>query len=226
MKGVQFVPGGATQNSMRVAQWLLQVPRAVAYMGCVGSDKYVQDHGGDRQERGRQRAPCQRLHVPACTLGCHDCRQCDPPGVCTTFCTYPPVLLMWPGAAEQLPPLCDSASPLHQSGVTLHADAPTMACLGAARCLDRCSSAAGAAVCADAVPGGQGHADRHLRDGRAEGRALPGGQPGCCQQLQGGAHASDAPLPHASQQAHSMGGQSADMAGACSRAPSQLHSAI
>ena len=41
MKGVQFVPGGATQNSMRVAQWLLQVPGAVSYFGCVGKDKYA-----------------------------------------------------------------------------------------------------------------------------------------------------------------------------------------
>ena len=40
MSGVQFVPGGATQNSMRVAQWLLQVPGAVSYFGCVGKDKY------------------------------------------------------------------------------------------------------------------------------------------------------------------------------------------
>ena len=35
---VQFIAGGATQNSIRVAQWLLQTPGATAYMGCVGSD--------------------------------------------------------------------------------------------------------------------------------------------------------------------------------------------
>eukprot|EP00929_Paragymnodinium_shiwhaense_P045687 TRINITY_DN2330_c0_g3_i2.p2 TRINITY_DN2330_c0_g3~~TRINITY_DN2330_c0_g3_i2.p2 ORF type:complete len:371 (-),score=84.20 TRINITY_DN2330_c0_g3_i2:148-1173(-) len=37
---VQFVPGGATQNSIRVAQWLLQEPGQTAYMGCVGDDVY------------------------------------------------------------------------------------------------------------------------------------------------------------------------------------------
>ena len=37
----QYVPGGATQNSIRVAQWLLQVPAATSYFGCVGSDKFA-----------------------------------------------------------------------------------------------------------------------------------------------------------------------------------------
>merc|ERR1711988_1816294 len=32
--------GGATQNSIRVAQWMLQEPGATAYMGCVGDDDY------------------------------------------------------------------------------------------------------------------------------------------------------------------------------------------
>lgn len=35
---VQYIAGGATQNSIRVAQWMLQSPGATAYMGCVGSD--------------------------------------------------------------------------------------------------------------------------------------------------------------------------------------------
>jgi len=37
--GVQYIAGGATQNSIRVAQWMLQTPGATAYMGCVGNDK-------------------------------------------------------------------------------------------------------------------------------------------------------------------------------------------
>lgn len=40
MDGVQFVPGGATQNSARVAQALLGAPKSVAYVGCVGKDDY------------------------------------------------------------------------------------------------------------------------------------------------------------------------------------------
>jgi len=38
---VKYVAGGATQNSIRVAQWMLQQPGASAYMGCVGEDDYA-----------------------------------------------------------------------------------------------------------------------------------------------------------------------------------------
>jgi len=38
---VQYIAGGATQNSMRVAQWMLKEKKGkVAFMGCVGDDKY------------------------------------------------------------------------------------------------------------------------------------------------------------------------------------------
>jgi len=40
MSGVEFVPGGATQNSMRVAQWIVRQPSAVSFMGSVGKDEY------------------------------------------------------------------------------------------------------------------------------------------------------------------------------------------
>merc|ERR1711865_1305222 len=36
--GVQYIAGGATQNSIRVAQWMLQTKGATAYMGCIGKD--------------------------------------------------------------------------------------------------------------------------------------------------------------------------------------------
>jgi len=39
---VQYIAGGATQNSIRVAQWMLQTPGATAYMGCVGKDDNAQ----------------------------------------------------------------------------------------------------------------------------------------------------------------------------------------
>lgn len=39
MPNVQYIAGGATQNSIRVAQWLLQEPGATAYMGCIGADE-------------------------------------------------------------------------------------------------------------------------------------------------------------------------------------------
>jgi len=39
-KDVKYVAGGATQNSIRVAQWMLQQPGMTAYMGCVGDDAF------------------------------------------------------------------------------------------------------------------------------------------------------------------------------------------
>jgi adenosine kinase len=38
MPNVQYIAGGATQNSIRVAQWMLQEAGATAYMGCIGKD--------------------------------------------------------------------------------------------------------------------------------------------------------------------------------------------
>jgi adenosine kinase len=40
---VQYIPGGATLNSIRYAQWLLnnRQPRACTYVGCVGEDEYA-----------------------------------------------------------------------------------------------------------------------------------------------------------------------------------------
>ncbi|XP_012260996.1 adenosine kinase 2 isoform X2 [Athalia rosae] len=36
-----FIAGGSTQNSMRVAQWFLEKPKVASLMGCVGNDKYA-----------------------------------------------------------------------------------------------------------------------------------------------------------------------------------------
>lgn len=37
---VQYIAGGATQNSIRVAQWMLGTAGCTAYMGCIGNDDY------------------------------------------------------------------------------------------------------------------------------------------------------------------------------------------
>lgn len=37
---VEFIPGGATLNTIRVAQWMLQSKESTAYIGCIGKDKY------------------------------------------------------------------------------------------------------------------------------------------------------------------------------------------
>ncbi|KAK3008300.1 hypothetical protein RJ639_013120 [Escallonia herrerae] len=37
---VEYIAGGATQNSIRVAQWMLQIPGATSYIGCIGKDTF------------------------------------------------------------------------------------------------------------------------------------------------------------------------------------------
>jgi len=37
---VEYIAGGATQNSIRVAQWMLQEPGKTAYFGCIGADEF------------------------------------------------------------------------------------------------------------------------------------------------------------------------------------------
>lgn len=37
---VEYIAGGATQNSIRVAQWMLQEPEATGYIGCIGKDAF------------------------------------------------------------------------------------------------------------------------------------------------------------------------------------------
>jgi len=50
--GVQYIAGGATQNSIRVAQWMSQEAGKTAYMGCVGNDEYAKKNArSDGQRR-------------------------------------------------------------------------------------------------------------------------------------------------------------------------------
>ncbi|KRY09034.1 Adenosine kinase 2 [Trichinella patagoniensis] len=37
---VQFIAGGSTQNSLRVAQWMIGKPHSVTYFGCIGGDHF------------------------------------------------------------------------------------------------------------------------------------------------------------------------------------------
>jgi len=37
---VEYIAGGATQNTVRVAQWMMQTEGATAYTGCVGNDEF------------------------------------------------------------------------------------------------------------------------------------------------------------------------------------------
>ncbi|KAG2444193.1 hypothetical protein HYH02_009131 [Chlamydomonas schloesseri] len=40
MSNVEYIPGGAGQNTTRICQWMLQVPHATSYMGCIGDDEF------------------------------------------------------------------------------------------------------------------------------------------------------------------------------------------
>ncbi|KAK8950413.1 Adenosine kinase 2 [Platanthera guangdongensis] len=40
---VEYIAGGATQNTIRVAQWMLQIPGVTSYMGCIGKDKFGEE---------------------------------------------------------------------------------------------------------------------------------------------------------------------------------------
>jgi adenosine kinase len=42
---VQYIAGGAGQNSIRIAQWMLQEPNRTAYFGAVGVDKFGETLG-------------------------------------------------------------------------------------------------------------------------------------------------------------------------------------
>ncbi|KAJ8960685.1 hypothetical protein NQ317_000478 [Molorchus minor] len=37
---VEYIAGGSVQNTLRVAQWLLEKPKVTVYFGCVGEDDY------------------------------------------------------------------------------------------------------------------------------------------------------------------------------------------
>ncbi|KAM5555988.1 hypothetical protein ABKV19_023741 [Rosa sericea] len=49
---VEYIAGGATQNSIKVAQWMLQVPGATSYVGCIGKDKFGEEMKKDCTKAG------------------------------------------------------------------------------------------------------------------------------------------------------------------------------
>eukprot|EP01098_Paradermamoeba_levis_P002846 TRINITY_DN1353_c0_g1_i1.p1 TRINITY_DN1353_c0_g1~~TRINITY_DN1353_c0_g1_i1.p1 ORF type:complete len:339 (-),score=126.92 TRINITY_DN1353_c0_g1_i1:79-1095(-) len=53
---VEYIAGGAAQNTIRAAQWMLQVPGATTYTGCIGKDKF-----GDELKKA---AEADGVHVP------------------------------------------------------------------------------------------------------------------------------------------------------------------
>merc|ERR1711939_323030 len=71
LPNVQFIPGGATQNTIRVAAWMLQTPKSTAYMGCVGQDDFAD----------KMRASCEKDGVQASYM----VDEATPTGTCATL---------------------------------------------------------------------------------------------------------------------------------------------
>ncbi|KAG6665629.1 hypothetical protein I3843_02G150500 [Carya illinoinensis] len=49
---VEYIAGGATQNSIRVAQWMLQIPGATSYIGSIGKDKFGEHMKSNSKQAG------------------------------------------------------------------------------------------------------------------------------------------------------------------------------
>ncbi|CAI9096990.1 OLC1v1033269C1 [Oldenlandia corymbosa var. corymbosa] len=49
---VEYIAGGATQNSIRVAQWMLQSPGATSFMGSIGKDKFGEEMKKNSRQSG------------------------------------------------------------------------------------------------------------------------------------------------------------------------------
>ena len=47
---IEYIAGGATQNSMRVFQWIVEMPKVSSYFGCVGKDNYADILGNIARE--------------------------------------------------------------------------------------------------------------------------------------------------------------------------------
>lgn len=45
-----YIAGGSTQNTMRVLQWVVQIPEVATFMGCIGRDKF----GGILEQKARE----------------------------------------------------------------------------------------------------------------------------------------------------------------------------
>merc|ERR1719261_2033121 len=70
MANLKYIAGGATQNSIRVAQWMLQAPGATAYMGCVGNDDFATKMREQCEKDGVKTAYLVDATTPTGVCGC------------------------------------------------------------------------------------------------------------------------------------------------------------
>jgi adenosine kinase len=68
---VEYIAGGAGQNTMRVCQWMLQHPLATSYVGCVGKDEF-----GDRLENAARGDGVNVLYMKSESASTGTCAVC------------------------------------------------------------------------------------------------------------------------------------------------------
>lgn len=49
---VEYIPGGATQNAIRICQWILNVPNRASFFGAIGKDKFGEMLSAKTKEAG------------------------------------------------------------------------------------------------------------------------------------------------------------------------------
>ncbi|CAN0825536.1 Adenosine kinase 2 [Linum grandiflorum] len=49
---VDYIAGGSTQNTIRVAQWMIQKPGSTSYIGCIGNDKFGEEMTKNAKQAG------------------------------------------------------------------------------------------------------------------------------------------------------------------------------
>ena len=55
---VEYIPGGSTLNTTRVAQWILGKPNVTAFMGCVGRPNWYKPQQGMAPTPPRMPSKC------------------------------------------------------------------------------------------------------------------------------------------------------------------------
>ena len=67
---VEYIAGGATQNTIRVAQWMLQRKFATSYIGCVGKDEFGKKLEAQATQDGVKVCYCVDEKEPTGTCAC------------------------------------------------------------------------------------------------------------------------------------------------------------
>lgn len=68
---VEYMAGGATQNTMRVAQWMLQKPKSVSFIGCIGKDEF-----GEKMKEATMKDGLNAVYMEDETTATGTCAAC------------------------------------------------------------------------------------------------------------------------------------------------------